>query len=92
MLTDQLAGVREELRLQREQANRYHEDLKWSLARMEERDAAAEKRADMEAQARAKAKEQVADLISLYRRLKDKESSFNDKNDKTQGRQPYNYH
>ncbi len=64
-LTDQLAGVSEELRLQREQADRHHKDLKSSLARMEERAVAAEKRADMEAQARAKAEEQVADLMKV---------------------------
>ncbi len=32
-LTDQLAGVSEELRLQREQAYRHHKDLKSSLLR-----------------------------------------------------------
>ncbi len=71
-LTDQLAGVSEELRLQREQADRHHKDLKSSLARMEERARAAERRADaeekragMEAEARAKAEEQVAELMKV---------------------------
>ncbi len=64
-LTDQLAGVSEELRLQREQADIHHKDLKSSLARMEEHTVAAEKRVDMEAQARAKTEEQVADLMKV---------------------------
>ena len=44
-LTDQLTGVREELRLQREQADRNHRDLKSSLDRMEERAMIAENKA-----------------------------------------------
>lgn len=64
-LTDKLAAVCEELRLQREQAELHHKDLKSSLARMEERAVAAEKRADMEAKARAKAEKQVAELMKV---------------------------
>ena len=41
-LTDKLASVGEELRLQREQADRHFKDLKSSLGRMEERAVAAQ--------------------------------------------------
>ncbi len=64
-LTDQLAGVREELRLQREQADRHHRDFKSSPARMEERAIAAERRADKETEASEKAEELVADLMRI---------------------------
>ena len=78
MLSDQLAGVREELRLQREQADRHHKDLKASLDRMEERAIAAErkaeaaeKRACMEAAAKDKAEKQVEELNRTIESLMD---------------------
>ncbi len=98
-LSDQMAALLEELRLTRVQPENHYKDLKSDFDRMEERAIAAERRADaeakraaMETEAREKAEEQVADLIRLYRRLKDKESSFNDKNEKTQGWQTNIYH
>ncbi len=77
-LTDQLVGVREDLRLQREQAERHHADLQSRLVRMEElavaegkRADAAEKRADMEAQARSRAEKQIEDLNATIEALMD---------------------
>lgn len=77
-LTDQLAGVREDLRLQREQAERHHRDLKASLDRMEERAVAAEdrakaaeKRAEMEADARARAEKQIEELTRTIESIMD---------------------
>lgn len=71
-LTNQIAAVSEELRLQREQADRHHRDLKSSLARMEERAIAAERRADaeakiatMESEARVKAEKRLAELMKI---------------------------
>ena len=77
-LTDQLTGVREELRLQREQSDRNHRNLKSSLDRMEERAMvaenrakAAEKRTEMEAVARAKAEKQIEELTRTIESLMD---------------------
>lgn len=68
-LTDQLAGVREGLRLQREQAERHQADLQSRLVRMEElaiaegkRADAAEKRAEVEAAARIRSDQRAEDL------------------------------
>lgn len=78
VLTGQLAGVREDLRLQREQADRHHRDLKASLDRMEERAAVAEKRADiaerraaMAEEAQSKAEKKIEDLTKTIESLMD---------------------
>lgn len=78
VLTGQLAGVREDLRLQREQADRHHRDLKASLDRMEERAVVAEKRADiaerraaMAEEAQSKAEKKIEDLTKTIESLMD---------------------
>lgn len=77
-LTDKIAAVCEELRLQREQSDLHHRDLKSSLARMEERAVAAERRADaeakraaMESEAREKAEKRIEELLGTIDSLMD---------------------
>ena len=72
-----MTGVREEMRLQREQSEMYHRDLKSSLDRMEERAVAAEKRTEMsekrtkeESAARARAEKKVEKLLQTIESIR----------------------
>lgn len=59
-----LAGVQDELRLQREQASEQHRHLTSQLDRMEERAIAAERRADASDRRAAEAEKRVAELTA----------------------------
>lgn len=78
VLTAQLSGVREELRLQREQAYRHHKELKADLGRIEERAEVAEKKMELAEKRAAKAEEErskaekkIEDLIKTIDSLMD---------------------